>query len=193
MEESSNGHRFARCCTGFYALVSYIPEPLGSFLNNLRAEMVSGCHLRSHVTLLPPRRLAAPAPELLADLDARLPSILPFELTLADVTCFETTNVIYLNLGPGRQEVVRIHKALSTGVMEYAEPFPFHPHITLAQELTRDEVPELMELARRRWAEFRGERKFLVDQLAFVQNVCSSEWQTLRDYNLQPAILPQTA
>src|SRR5215472_12727665 len=41
-----------------YALVIYIPDPLGKFLDELRRELVPGCNPHAHVSVLPPRPLA---------------------------------------------------------------------------------------------------------------------------------------
>ncbi len=45
-----------------YALVIYLPDPLGGFLDDLRLEMVPGCNPHAHVSVLPPRPLPV-APE----------------------------------------------------------------------------------------------------------------------------------
>ena len=41
-----------------FALVIYIPDPLGRFLDDLRRELVPGCNPHAHVSVLPPRPLA---------------------------------------------------------------------------------------------------------------------------------------
>ena len=40
-----------------FALVAYIPDPLGRFLDDLRVELTPDCKPRAHVTILPPRPL----------------------------------------------------------------------------------------------------------------------------------------
>src|SRR5436305_14776932 len=42
-----------------YALVIYIPDPLGGFLDDLRRELIPGCNPHAHVSVLPPRPLPA--------------------------------------------------------------------------------------------------------------------------------------
>ncbi len=42
-----------------FALVSYIPDPLGNFLDRLRLDLVPGCSPHAHVTVLPPRPICA--------------------------------------------------------------------------------------------------------------------------------------
>src|ERR1035438_9490908 len=41
-----------------FALVIYIHDPLGSFLDDLRRQLVPGCNPHAHVSVLPPRPLA---------------------------------------------------------------------------------------------------------------------------------------
>ena len=41
-----------------YALVIYVPAPLGRFLDDLRRELVPTYKPRAHVSVLPPRPLA---------------------------------------------------------------------------------------------------------------------------------------
>lgn len=193
MDASSNGHLVGRCCFGFYALVQYIPDALGAFLDELRAELVPGCKLRAHVTLLPPRQLQACQDDLIRDLSPKLDTLHPFEITLGDVQLFPGTNVIYIELAEGRRRVEQYHKTLSTGLMDYDEPFPFHPHITLAQELKPEMVAEKLEFARRRWAEYRGSRSFTVHHPVFVRNATPTRWDTLSEHELPAASLLRTA
>ena len=41
-----------------FALVLYVPSPLGIFLDNLRRELAPACNPHAHVSLLPPRSVA---------------------------------------------------------------------------------------------------------------------------------------
>lgn len=193
MDASSNGHLVGRCCFGYYALVQYIPDPLGAFLNELRAELVPGCKLRAHVTLLPPRQLKACQDELVQDLAPKIQRLSPFEVTIGDVQLFSGTNVIYLDLEQGRRAIEEYHRELSSGLMAYDEPFPFHPHITLAQELRPETVTEKVELARQRWAAYRGSRSFAVHHVVFVRNSDPTKWDTLAEFELPEATLLRTA
>jgi len=193
MDESPNGHPSGRCFTGFYAVVSYIPDPLGGFLDQLRRELVSHCRLRSHVTVLPPRELHASTETLSAELSRRLRDVQPFDVTLDDVEIFETSRVIYLSLRTGTRQVEELHKALNTDVFHYVEPFPFHPHLTLAQEIPPGAVSKVLDEARRRWRECPFSPTFSVQDLTFVQNVNPTRWDARSEHRLQPANLLRTA
>jgi 2'-5' RNA ligase len=153
-----------------FALVSYIPDPLGSFLDRLRVELSPGCLARAHVTVLPPRPLIYPPEEAWPELQSALQEIPPFTLETADVQIFPLTSVIYLSIGNGFQKLRDLHRLLNRSKVAFSEPFPFHPHITLAQDLTPDQVGPCLELARARWAEFPHGRRIVVRSLTFVQN-----------------------
>ena len=107
-----------------------------------------------------------------------------FELQLTDVQVFRSTSVVYLGVGEGRDCVVRMHDALNREELEFQEPFSFHPHITLAQDLSADTVEEVVGVAAARWAEFEGTRSFDVNRLTFVQNTVQNGWVDLEMFTL---------
>jgi len=170
-----------------YALVSYIPDALGAFLNRLRAELVPGCRLLSHLTLLPPRMLSSLLPQLVEQLNERLAGSPSFQVELADVEMFPVTAVVYLAIRDGRDCVEALHRELNSALLSSNEPFQFQPHITLAQQMPPGQAAEALELARRRWREWRGERIFAVEHLTFVRNVDCEAWETISEHPLQPA------
>lgn len=193
MEPSSGGHQGSRSQTGLYAVVAYIPEPLGSFLNQLRAELVPGCLLRSHLTILPPRRLTAPQEVLSAELDRLASGSSAFEVALGEVETFDSTGVIYLSLAAGREQVEQLHAALNHGVLFAEDQFPFHPHVTVAQNLGALPFDEVLARARRRWQECRLPRQFTVSELTLVRNADPACWEDLSRHSLAPLSLLRTA
>ena len=167
-----------------FALVSYIPKPLSQFLDSLRTELVPNCFLRAHVTILPPRPiLSTPekAWEHIRDVAYRMD---PIDVELSDVEVFPVSDVIYIAIGKGREELKAMHAALNIKSVAFDEPFEFHPHITLAQNLTPDQVDELHEVARQRWAEYQGSRSFRVETITFVQNTRWHGWIDLAEMAL---------
>jgi 2'-5' RNA ligase len=167
-----------------FALVVYIPGPLGKFLDDLRRELVPSYNPHAHVSLLPPRplavdwRLASDQTRALMD---RWP---PFDIELTGIEIFPVTDVIYIEVGAGAAELRRMHEALNAGALKFQDPFPYHPHITLAQELPGDRVAAIGELARLRWREYRGPRSCRVEQAVFVQNTLHDCWIDLAEYAL---------
>lgn len=193
MDSSSGGHPEGSHPAGFYAVVAYIPEPLGSYLSDMRAELVPGCTLRSHLTILPPRRLAAPKEALESELSRLSQEIPAFEVALGDVEVFASTGVIYLSLAAGRQAVEHAHRALNHGLFFAEDAFPFHPHITIAQNLGALPFDQVLAEARRRWQDCRHPRQFPVAELTLVRNVSPSCWEDLASYRLAPLSLLRTA
>jgi len=167
-----------------FALVIYIPDPLGKFLDDLRRELVPGCNPHAHVSVLPPRslsvdwRIAGEQVRTCADAWA------PFDITLGGIERFPVTNVIYIELARGGSELHRMHSLMNTGTLESVEPFEYHPHITLAQEISPGHVEEVSRLAQQRWAEFTGPRKFRADRAAFVRNTIGNLWTDLAEFSL---------
>jgi 2'-5' RNA ligase len=163
-----------------YALVIYLPDPLGAFLDHLRLEMVPGCNPHAHVSVLPPRPLEGPKDAI--DVARRaVSSYSPFEVELSKIEIFPVTDVIYISIEAGADQLRLMHRTLNQGALAFDEPFPYHPHVTLAQELPADQVEPLFELAARRWREFRGSRKFLANNTIFVQHECGDRWVDLAE------------
>lgn len=176
----SNGH------AGSYALVSYVPEPLGGYLNRLRSSLVPGCQLRSHVTLLPPRRLGSNPAALVEELRERTRGLAPFQVTLGDVEIFETTRVIYLGIERGWSQIEDFHSRLGAGIFAFEEYFPFHPHVTLAQEVAGADFERALDLARETWDRCPYPRTFEVSALTFVRNIDPNHWAALSEHALAP-------
>jgi 2'-5' RNA ligase len=103
----------------------------------------------------------------------------PIEIALGDVQVFPGTNVIYIALVKGERELHALHENLNSGQLEYDGPYPYHPHVTLAQDFPAERVAELVAMARRRWASYDGPREFTVECLSFVQNVAPGTWVDL--------------
>jgi hypothetical protein len=162
----------------------YIPGPLGRFLDDLRLELVPHCKPHAHVSVLPPRPLAVDWPAAGDRVRALTEGWSPFDLELASVEVFPATDVIYIEIGAGAAELRAMHAAMNTGALAFDEPFEYHPHITLAQDIAHDEVPRLTDLARRRWAGYRGRRSFRGERAAFVQNAGENCWVDLAEYAL---------
>jgi 2'-5' RNA ligase len=163
---------------GQFALVSYIPDPLARFLDDLRVELTPGCNPHAHVTILPPRPLPNDVDvkgtiRLIVEECRNLP---PFRVEPGDIRVFAESNVIYLDIVRGIDELREFYRVLNRGPLAYKESFPYHPHITIAQNIRPDQAPRLAVAAREKWAEYRGPRGFVISSLSFVQHVAPSIW-----------------
>jgi 2'-5' RNA ligase len=162
-----------------FALVSYIPEPLSDFLDRLREELVPNCFLRAHVTILPPRPICSSPEAAWETVRTLAPRFAPFDVEMTEVEVFPVSDVIHIGIGRGRDDLERLHAELNVDGLKFAEPYPYHPHITLAQDLKGDEVDELARVARTRWAESNVPKTFRVDKMFFVQNTRRKQWLDL--------------
>jgi len=165
-----------------FALVSYIPAPLGEFLDDLRRELVPHDDPRAHVSLLPPRPLAGEWRLAWAEVCRTLQPRAAFDVELTGIRMFPVTDVIYLDVGAGARELREIHTAMNSNSLAFQEPFAYHPHVTLAQDLSHRDVAEALQLAERRWGEFRGPRSFHAERAVFVKNTISDRWLDLAEY-----------
>jgi 2'-5' RNA ligase len=167
-----------------FALVVYIPMPLASFLDDLRKELVPGCTPRAHVTILPPRPLEADLTQALTYARATVGGFAPFEIQAGEIEIFPATDVIYLNVQEGERELREMYHALNHGPLAFREPFPYHPHITLAQDLAPEQVKPLYDLAQRRWAGCKYSRRIHADRTCFVQSRDACTWEDLAEIKL---------
>lgn len=162
-----------------YAVVSYIPDPLGSYLDDMRRELVPDCIPHAHVTILPARSLSVPAEEAWRLIRDKAEAFPAFEVETGGIEVFENTFVAYVAVRKGWDELVALHDALSQGPLWFAEPYPYHPHITVAQDFDPALLWEIAEKARQLWERFPHPRRFLVDSLTFVQATSDNRWLDL--------------
>jgi 2'-5' RNA ligase len=166
-----------------FALVAYIPDPLGKFLDDLRRDLVPSYNPHAHISVLPPRPLGVDWQEASEMARGLAESWAPFDVELKGIRSFPVTEVIYIELGSGAEELCKLHAAMNSGELQFDEPFPYHPHVTLAQEVDRADLPGIRQVAQRRWAEYKGPRTFRVDRAVFVQNTLDNRWIDLAEYS----------
>lgn len=167
-----------------YAMVIYIPDPLGRFLDDLRRELVPTYRPHAHISVLPPRALASHEIAARDHMRQVAAEISPFDIEASEIAVFPVTEVIYLEVTSGNQELRSIHSRLNSGVLESEEPFTYHPHITLAQDFNPDELKRICSLARERWAGYQGPRRFRAERLTFVQNRPGNIWVDVDEHEL---------
>ena len=169
-------------------MVSYIGDPLGSFLDSLCRELVPGAKPHAHISVLPPRPLACEPLCASQEIAKLIEEFKPFDVLLGEVEIFPTSHVIYVSIARGHEHLRHLHRTLNLGKAEFKECFPYHPHVTLAQEMSPEIVPGKAEFARRRWQESGLNRVVHIDTLSFVQNQDSC-WVDLQDIALGTAAL----
>jgi 2'-5' RNA ligase len=175
-----------------FALVSYLPGELAELLDEIRHDFAPESRAKAHVTILPPRPLIefpgeAPGTDAMAAMDElkiRLQEFPPFKVEFGEIEIFEGTQVIYVSIQNGFAELEHMHSVLNTGRVAFQEPYPYHPHVTIAQELAPEDVHNAAQFARWRWSEFKHSRSAWIDRLTFVQNTLENYWTDLAMLNL---------
>ncbi len=183
---------------GLLALVSYIPDPLGSFLQDLRGHLPGMSNPEPHITLLPRRPLlqaAIPhAPPPVDSASERALSILggftAFEVELSSVHHFAGTNVLYLDISDGSSRLHDLHRALNSGELAHDEEFEFRPHLTLAGPLPDAEVEAAEKRAQAAWSAAPCEKRFLLENVVCLWMSpagAAGEWRRLWSHRLAAA------
>src|ERR1700761_7912501 len=153
---------------GQFALVSYIPEPLGSFFYDLRGSLPGDSNPQAHVTILRPRPLRVPvdsASEQALRLLAEFPA---FEIELSTVQRFPETNFLYLDIADGNSLLHHLHDALNTGDLACTEEFEFRPHLTLGGPIPEPEMNTTQDRAEVAWLANGHSRRFTLDEIVFL-------------------------
>lgn len=186
MSNEGNGahrHVSAEDRLDIFALVIYIPDPLGAFLDDLRRELIPACDPRAHVSVLPPRTLAADwrvASRQVRALTEGWPS---FDIELTAVQVFPVTDVVFIDVGRGAAELQKMHAAMSCRALAFSEPFRYHPHVTVAQEIPPGQVTEIRRKAENRWSNYRGPRQFRAERAALVRSATDGCWLDIAEYS----------
>lgn len=167
-----------------FALVSYFSGPLSEYLTRLRRELVPECEAKAHLTILPPRPIQGPVDDAVRNLAQGVQEFSPVYVELGAVEMFAESRVIYVSVTMGRVELERMHDALNTAAVAFDEPFPYHPHITLAQDIPSDSIASVLERARHFWTIWPHPRSFVVENLTVVQNTADNRWFDVEEVHL---------
>lgn len=167
-----------------FSLVAYLPEPLASFVDELRRDVQPGCTARGHVTLLPPRPIDYPVEQACSEIEAVLRDQPAFDVELGKVCVFPVSKVVHISIVEGALKLAQLNRYLNRGACNHCEVFVYHPHVTLAQGIMPDSVEGAAAFATRRWEEYSGPRTFQLDTLTLVQNTVENQWQNLREFML---------
>jgi len=169
-----------------FALVIYVPGPLGPYLDRMRQRVAPWMPPgRSHVTILQPRPISKEPADVWSALFRRTALHRPFMIEPSGVDVFGGSGVIHLGIETGANELGRLHLDLNKGGVSHAEPYPFHPHITIAQGLEGVELERAVETCQRLWDDYEGPRSFRVQRFYFVQNTVFNLWMDLAEMDLR--------
>jgi 2'-5' RNA ligase len=169
-----------------YALVAYVQNQIGEFVENLRQELHPELpHLAAHVTLLPPRFLCgaeSSALETLAleTLEEHCKEVEPFEVSLGEVETFiPVTPTVFIRVAHAAYRMRELHDRLNTNALICKEEWPYMPHLTIVKMSAEDQAQDAYRVARTRWAEFNGGRCIEIRDLTFVREEAPYHWVDL--------------
>jgi 2'-5' RNA ligase len=154
-----------------YALVAYLKNPAGEFVENLRRDLHPDLpHLAAHLTILPPRPLQGSESEASQVLQRICGHEEPFEVTLGDVETFiPVTPTVYIRVDGAAGRMSELHSKLNTEALAFKEEWPYIPHLTIVKMSAEQPAQAAFQLARERWTRYSGSRRILLERLTFVR------------------------
>jgi len=154
-----------------YALVTYVRNPVGEFVEQLRRELhPTIAHMAAHLTILPPRQLAGSEAAALEFLEEACGRVVPFSVELGDVETFlPTTPTLFIQVKRDAYRMRELHDQLCGKELYCQESWPYIPHLTILKTETDEQARAAYAIARERWAQFPGKRQVHVEQLMFVR------------------------
>src|SRR5271169_4369001 len=98
-----------------YALVAYLRNPAGEFVENLRRELHPELpHLAAHLSILPPRPLQGSESAASQVIQRICAHEEPFEVTLGEVETFvPVTPTVYIRVAAGADRMHELHAKLN--------------------------------------------------------------------------------
>ena len=154
-----------------YALVAYLKNPAGEFVENLRRELHPELpHLAAHLTILPPRPLQGSESAALQVLERICGHEEPFEVTLGNVETFApVTPTVYIRVEGAAARMSELHSKLNTEALAFQEEWQYIPHLTIVKMTAEQPAQTAFQMARKRWTQFSGSRRILLERLTFVR------------------------
>ncbi len=169
-----------------YAVVAYIRDGLGRFVEQLRREVDPYYgHLPAHITVLPPRSLQGTESAARDTLEELCRAEHPFEIAFGDVESFvPRTPVVFIRVAHAAYKMRELHDRLNTGPFLSQEPWPYMPHLTIIKGEEPQHAQEVLAEIRQRWAEYQGARRIRIHHLTFVRQTQGPHWEDLAPVQL---------
>ena len=160
-----------------------IPEPWGSELTRRRgaAGDPQAAYTPAHVTLLGPTEIRTEAlPDVEKHLEAVASAQQPFTIHLRGTGTFRpVTEVVFVTLAVGISECELLAAAITASeAINRDTRFPYHPHVTVAQDVASDALDAVFE-------DLAGfSARFDVASFTLFSHGGEGPWQRRRDYPL---------
>jgi 2'-5' RNA ligase len=164
-----------------YALVAYVRGAAGEFVENLRRELHPELpHLAAHLTILPPRPLQGTESSAIRMLEQICGKEEPFHVTLGEVETFvPVTPTVFIRVDAAASRMSDLHSKLNADVLAFKEEWPYIPHLTIVKMGGELPAQRAFETARRRWEQYSGSRRILLERLKFVREESPNCWVDL--------------
>jgi len=160
-----------------------IPEPYGGVLTGRRAATgdPQAQHVPAHLTLLPPTEVdRADVARIEAHLARVAAEHAPFTLHLRGTGTFRpVTDVVFVAVAAGISECELLAEAVcAMPAIQRPLRFPYHPHVTVAQDVEPAQLDAVFaDLA-------RFEARFPVAGFTLFDHDTDGRWRAYRDYRL---------
>ncbi len=173
-----------------YALVAYVRDSVGHFVEELRRELHPELpHMAAHITILPPRPLAGSESAALEFLEEACSRVIPFDAELGEVETFlPVTPTVFIQVKRAAYRLRELHDQLCAQNFVCKEEWPYMPHLTIVKMEREQQARDAYQIARKRWAQFPNPRKIHVGQLMFVREQDGS-WQDIASIPLGRSLL----
>lgn len=164
-----------------YALVAYVSNPIGEFVESLRREFQpEHAHLPAHLTLLPPRPLSGTEQQAIEIIGRTCGAVQPFEVTMGDVETFApVTPTVFIRVAHAAYRMRELHEKLNAGALQFCEPWPYMPHLTVFRFDEFERARQGFAAANQRWSQYHGTRRILIDSVTFVRQVSLHHWEDI--------------
>ncbi len=164
-----------------YAVVSYIQDPVGEFVRQMRDTLHPQLrHSAAHVSILPPRLLEGDEAELLREFVLRCTAEPAFSVELGEIDTFvPVTPTVFLHVLKGMDEMRSLHERFNAGALKGHEDWPYVPHMTILKTVTFEEEEHARSIAQEQWATFTGSRVGWIRALTFVREGADQTWVDL--------------
>ena len=169
-----------------YALVAYVRDSVGEFVESLRRELHPELpHLAAHLTLLPPRYLTGDEPAAIETLEELCKDVEPFEVSLGEVETFiPVTPTVFIRVAHAAYRMREVHDLLNVNGLACNEEWPYMPHLTIVKMGAEDLAQHAYRVARNRWADFNLNRCIEIRDRTFVREAAQNHWIDLAEIPL---------
>ena len=163
-------------------VVVAVPEPWAQLLVDWRAKVgdPQAQLVPPHVTLLPPTEVPREArPEITTHLGRVAAGHPPFDVHLQGTGTFRpVSEVVFVAVARGIADCELIAADVRSGPLARALAFPYHPHVTVAQDVASD----MLDLAYSGLSEMTAE--FRVEEFTEFEQQPGGEWAVVGEYRL---------